>query len=136
MQEQIVVIGKVVKRVAHDLAVGRDGDVVRNAAKPQEFHHLAKFLMADGIAVGTVCQYSITDTDIKAGNGNEVQLGVTYTISVYAAKAGYENSETATATLCWIDAAPKTEGITNGIANIPAQAISNVSLLAFTKRLK
>ena len=72
---------------------------------------------------GAVCQYSITDTDIKAGSGNEVQLGVTYNISVYAAKAGYENSETATATLCWIDQQPKTEGITNGIANIPAQAV-------------
>ena len=72
---------------------------------------------------GAVCQYSITDTDIKAGSGNEVQLGVTYNISVYAAKAGYENSETATATLCWIDASPKTEGITNGIANIPANAV-------------
>ena len=72
---------------------------------------------------GAVCQYSITDTDIKAGSGNEVQLGVTYTISVYATKAGYENSETATATLCWIDAAPKTEGITNDIANIPANAL-------------
>ena len=72
---------------------------------------------------GAVCQYSITDTDIKAGSGNEVQLGVTYNISVYAAKVGYENSETATATLCWIDQQPKTEGITNGIANIPAQAV-------------
>ena len=72
---------------------------------------------------GAVCQYSITDTDIKAGSGNEVQLGVTYNISVYAAKAGYENSETATATLCWIDQQPKTEDITNGIANIPAQAV-------------
>ena len=72
---------------------------------------------------GAVCQYSITDTDIKAGSGNEVQLGVTYDISVYAAKAGYENSETATATLCWIDQQPKTEGITNGIANIPANAV-------------
>ena len=72
---------------------------------------------------GAVCQYSITDTDIKAGIGNEVQLGVTYNISVYAAKAGYDNSETATATLCWIDQQPKTEGITNGIANIPAQAV-------------
>ena len=72
---------------------------------------------------GAVCQYSITDTDIKAGSGNEVQLGVTYTISVYAAKAGYDNSETATATLCWIDQQPKTEGITNGIANIPANAV-------------
>ena len=72
---------------------------------------------------GAVCQYSITDTDIKAGSGNEVQLGVTYNVSVYAAKAGYENSETATATLCWIDQQPKTEGITNGIANIPANAV-------------
>ena len=72
---------------------------------------------------GAVCQYSITDTDIKVGSGNEVQLGVTYNISVYAAKAGYENSETATATLCWIDQQPKTEGITTGIANIPAQAV-------------
>ena len=72
---------------------------------------------------GAVCQYSITDTDIKAGSGNEVQLGVTYNISVYATKSGYDNSETATATLCWIDASPKTEGITNGIANIPANAV-------------
>ena len=72
---------------------------------------------------GAVCQYSITDTDIKAGSGNEVQLGATYNISVYAAKSGYENSETATATLCWIDQQPKTEGITNGIANISAQAV-------------
>ena len=72
---------------------------------------------------GAVCQYSITDTDIKAGSGNEVQLGVTYNISVYAAKAGYENSETATATLCWIDAAPKTEGITNGVAQIAARPV-------------
>ena len=71
---------------------------------------------------GAVCQYSITDTDIKAGSGNEVQLGVTYNISVYATKSGYDNSETATATLCWIDQQPKTEGITNGIANIPANA--------------
>ena len=72
---------------------------------------------------GAVCQYSITDTDIKAGSGNEVQLGVTYNISVYAAKSGYDNSETATATLCWIDQQPKTEGITDGVAQIPSKAV-------------
>ena len=72
---------------------------------------------------GAVCQYSITDTDIKAGSGNEVQLGVTYNISVFATKLGYENSETATATLCWIDQQPKTEGINNGIAQVPAKAV-------------
>ena len=72
---------------------------------------------------GAICQSTITDPDITSYSGNEVQLGVTYTISVYAAKSGYENSETATATLCWIDQQPKTEGITNGIANIPANAV-------------
>jgi hypothetical protein len=71
---------------------------------------------------GATCQYTIADEDIKAGSGNEVQLAVTYTISVYATKAGYENSETATATLCWIDVEPKTEGLSN-IADVPAKAM-------------
>jgi hypothetical protein len=69
---------------------------------------------------GVAYQYSITDSDIKAGSAQEIQLGVTYNISVYATKAGYENSETATATLCWIDLDPHTEGITNGVANVRA----------------
>ena len=50
-------------------------------------------------------------------------MSVTYNISVYATKSGYEDSETATATLCWIDVDPQTEGITNGVANIPANAV-------------
>ena len=72
---------------------------------------------------GAVCQYSISDDDIKAGSSNEVQLGVTYHISVYATKEGFKNSETATATLCWIDVEPRTEGITDGIAQMAARAI-------------
>ena len=72
---------------------------------------------------GAAYQYSITDSDIKSGNAQDVQLGVTYIISVYATKAGYENSETTTATLCWIDVEPRTEGIENGIASIPAHAV-------------
>ena len=72
---------------------------------------------------GATCYYSITDSDIKAGSENEIQLTATYNISVYAAKTGCQNSETATATLCWIDVAPKTEGITNGVAQIPANAV-------------
>ena len=72
---------------------------------------------------GAICQYSITDTDIKAGSGNEVQLTATYNISVYATKTGYYNSETTTATLCWIDQQPETEGISNGMADIPANAV-------------
>ena len=65
----------------------------------------------------------ITDADIKKHYDATISLTATYNISVYATKSGYENSETATATLCWIDQQPQTEGITNGIANIPAQAV-------------
>lgn len=67
--------------------------------------------------------YQITDNDIKSGTGNEIQLDATYHISVYATKEGYKDSETATATLCWIDQKPATEGITDGIANVPANAV-------------
>ena len=71
---------------------------------------------------GAVCHSTITDTDITSYDTNEVQLGVTYNISVYATKAGYENSETATATLCWIDVEPKTEGL-NSVAQVIANAV-------------
>lgn len=84
---------------------------------------------------GAVCQYTITDNDIQSGSGNELQLGVTYYISVYATKSGYENSETATATLCWIDVDPKTEGITNGVANVRANPVliqSNGNVLSIS----
>ena len=65
----------------------------------------------------------ITDSDIKKNYEATVSLTATYNISVYATKSGYENSETATATLCWIDASPKTEGITNGVAQIAARPV-------------
>ena len=54
----------------------------------------------------------ITDADIKKNYTAEVDLSVTYNISVYAMKEAYDNSETATATLCWIDVDPRKEGIT------------------------
>ena len=63
---------------------------------------------------------NITDTDIKQHYNATISLTATYRIDVYAAKEGFKNSEIATATLCWIDAEPKTEGITNGIAHVRA----------------
>ena len=53
----------------------------------------------------------ITDTDIRKFYDAKVSLSATYTITVYATKTGYDNSDVATATLCWIDAEPKTEGL-------------------------
>ena len=84
---------------------------------------------------GATCLSTITDTDITSYSSNEVQLGVTYHISVYATKDGYENSDVATATLCWIDVEPKTEGITNNMTNVRARAViiqSNGNLLTIS----
>ena len=72
---------------------------------------------------GVEYKTSITDTDIKDYTGSSIQLSVTYTVKVYAVKSGYQNSDIATATLCWIDVEPKTEGITTGTSQIPAKAV-------------
>ena len=65
----------------------------------------------------------ITDTDIKTHYGNEIQLGVTYNISVYATKSGYDKSDVATATLCWIDTMPQMDGTVNDITRIDSHPV-------------
>lgn len=72
---------------------------------------------------GATFYSTITDSDITSYSGNEIYLGVTYNISVYATATGYENSDVATASLCWIDVEPKTEGIENGINQVRANAV-------------
>lgn len=64
----------------------------------------------------------ITDADIKKHYDASISLTATYNISVYATKEGYNKSDVATATLCWIDTEPKTEGITN-VAQVRARAV-------------
>ena len=84
---------------------------------------------------GATCISSITDADITSYSGNEVQLGVTYHIRVYASKPGYYDSDVVSATLCWIDVDPKTEGIENDIAEVRAHAVliqSNGNTLAIS----
>ena len=65
----------------------------------------------------------ITDTDIKKYYESSISLAATYHISVYAMKSGYDNSEVATATLCWIDAEPKAEGVINGVSEVKAFSV-------------
>ncbi len=67
--------------------------------------------------------YEITDSDIKKGYDSKVQLSVTYNISVYAKKDGYEKSDVATATLCWIDQEPQKEGIDNGLREVRSRVV-------------
>ena len=72
---------------------------------------------------GAECVTYISDADIKTHYGNEISLTATYNISVYATKAGCENSDVAIATLCWIDVTPQTEGLMNGVAQIPSNVV-------------
>ena len=76
---------------------------------------------------GVAYESTITDTDIASYSNDEIDLSVTYTVTVYATKAGYANSDVATATLCWIDVEPKTEGLTDD--NTAVQQISATPVL-------
>lgn len=80
---------------------------------------LSFFCETDGVSFNS----TITNSDISSYNSNEIQLGVTYNINVYATKTGYDNSDVATATLCWIDVDPKTEGINNSVTQVRANAV-------------
>ena len=45
----------------------------------------------------------VTVADAKKYYSSEVNLTATYNVSVYATKQGYENSDVATTTICWIN---------------------------------
>jgi hypothetical protein len=55
----------------------------------------------------------ISDRDVTTHFGNEIDLTVTYNITVYATAVGMSKSETVTASLCWVDATPEMEDITD-----------------------
>ena len=99
-----------------------DPSAKQRCEKPTISYNKGKILFYS-VTDGSICHSTITDNDISSYVANEVQLEVTYNISVYATKPGYDDSETVTATLCWIDQQPTTEGITNDISQIPAKAV-------------
>ena len=72
---------------------------------------------------GAECHTTITNEDIKSFDGNEIDLTVTYNISVYATKDGYFDSDVANATLCWIEVNPQNEGITTDVNQIASVAV-------------
>ena len=72
---------------------------------------------------GAVFHSTITDNDITSYSTNEISLSATYNISVYATAEGYGKSDIATATLCWIDVEPKSEGLSNNVAQVRANAV-------------
>ena len=65
----------------------------------------------------------ITDTDVTQHNSATISLTATYYISVYAKAPNYAVSDTAQATLCWIDAEPSGGDITDGITKVSAMPV-------------
>ena len=63
-------------------------------------------------------------TEDVAGNRNDAEFTIipTYTITAYATKEHYENSDAVTLTLCWIPCSEEHED-NNGILNIPAKPV-------------
>ena len=114
----------------HFIEEGDGGEIHTEPSEPTEPTQCEKptisyqngKLLFNCVTEGATCHYRITDSDIKAGDGEEIQLNVTYNISVFATKEGCKTSETTTATLCWVDVEPKTEGI-NSIAQVRANAV-------------
>ena len=63
----------------------------------------------------------ITCNDANSYNGDRIDLSATYNITAYATKSGYLNSETVTATLCWIAVSSDSED--NSIIKVEAMPV-------------
>lgn len=104
---------------------GNSDEPVMKCATPTIRYHEG-ILTFDCETEGAVCQSVITDPDITSFTGNEIPLCVTYHISVYATRPDYDNSETVTAILCWIDAEPVRYDNNGASENIPDPAPSAI----------
>jgi hypothetical protein len=64
---------------------------------------------------GASCITKVTDTSIKTYYDSEIPLTLTYTVTSYATALGHRDSDVVTATLCWVNATPETEGLSSDI---------------------
>ena len=70
---------------------------------------------------GSEIRTTIKCSDVDSFNGSRIDLSATYNITAYATKSGYLNSETATATLCWIAVSGDSED--NSIIKVEAMPV-------------
>ena len=103
-------------------SIDGNGEEPEKCATPT-IHYANNKLTFECETEGVTFESKITNSDIASYSSSEIQLDVTYNISVYATKAGYLNSDKATAMLCWMDVEPKTESIETGIAQVDAHAV-------------
>ena len=94
------------------------GDVPDNCETPIISYQDGKLTFASGTE-NSIFKSFITCDDIASREESEVELSITYHVSVYASAAGYSPSDVATATLCWIETDPM-QGIATEKIEIPA----------------
>ena len=99
--------------------VGISSDSGREACEKPVLTYKDGKLEATSETEGAQCVIIISDEDVNT-HSNSVNLTATYHISAYATKPNYKNSEIVTATLCWIDQEPETEGLINDVAEVRA----------------
>lgn len=97
-------------------------DAVGQKCEPPTISYENGELAFDCDTDGVTYQVQIANEDIKSYKDiiDMIQLGVTYNISVYATQSGCFNSDVVTATLCWVDEVPKTEGVSSEVAEVVA----------------
>ena len=76
--------------------IGITGTVVEKCATPT-IHYADGKLTFECETEGTIFHSTITPPSTESYSGNEVRPSTTYTVSVYATKEGYEDSDVATA---------------------------------------
>ena len=72
---------------------------------------------------GAIVKSNFMDNNASDYADSEVSFIPTYTITAYATKAQYEDSDVATATLCWIACDEEAEEPGEGIIHIPSKAV-------------
>lgn len=75
-------------------------------------------LKISSATAGSSCFYSINATDVTAESlvTSDIDLSATYVIKAYATAPEHTNSETVTATLCWLDGQLETDGVKSMVA--------------------
>ena len=91
--------------------------ITESCATPMIEYQNGKLKISSATA-GSSCFYSINATDVTAESlvTSDIDLSATYVIKAYATAPEHTNSETVTATLCWLDGRLETDGVKSMVA--------------------
>lgn len=102
--------------------VGINGTELTKCENPVISYSDGKLLVTCGTE-GANCITTVTDTSIKTYYDNEIPLTLTYTVTAYATATGHRDSDVVTATLCWVNSTPETEGLSLDIKEHVGNAV-------------